>query len=69
MLHPNFTKVWDKDMKSGKLKKRLYKGVPDAVRGEVWSRLLHIKKTKNEQVGKYEVTCCLLLSVVVYFIF
>ncbi len=42
-------------MKSGKLKKRLYKGVPDAVRGEVWSRLLHIKKTKEEQIGKYEV--------------
>lgn len=55
MLHPNSTKVWDKDMKSGKLKKRLYKGVPDAVRGEVWSRLLHIKKTKEEQIGKYEV--------------
>ncbi|KAI9561737.1 hypothetical protein GHT06_012698 [Daphnia sinensis] len=54
MLHPNSTKVWDKDMKSGKLKKRLYKGVPDAVRGEVWSRLLHIKKTKEEQIGKYE---------------
>ena len=42
-------------MKTGKLKKRLYKGVPDAVRGEVWSRLLHIKKTKEEQIGKYEV--------------
>jgi len=49
-------------MKSGKLKKRLYKGVPDAVRGEVWSRLLHIKKTKEEQIGKYEVIIsCLLL--------
>ena len=63
MLHPNSTKVWDKDMKSGKLKKRLYKGVPDAVRGEVWSRLLHIKKTKEEQIGKYEVfiSCLLFL--------
>lgn len=55
MLHPGSTKVWDRDMKTGKLKKRLYKGVPDAVRGEVWSRLLLIKKTKEEQVGKYEV--------------
>lgn len=62
MLHPNSTKVWDKDMKSGKLKKRLYKGVPDAVRGEVWSRLLHIKKTKEEQIGKYEVIVSCLLS-------
>lgn len=63
MLHPNSTKVWDKDMKSGKLKKRLYKGVPDAVRGEVWSRLLHIKKTKEEQIGKYEVTCFFFLLI------
>ena len=54
-IHPNSTKLWERDTKSGKLKKRLYKGVPDAVRGEVWSRLLHIRKTKEEQKGKYEV--------------
>ena len=47
--------IWDRDFKSGKLRKRLYKGVPDAVRGEVWSRLLHVNKTKEEQQGKYEV--------------
>ena len=52
MLQP---RAWDKDMKTGKFKKRLYKGVPDALRGEVWSRLLYIKKTKEEQAGKYEV--------------
>jgi len=50
MLQP---RVWDYEMKSGKLKKRLYKGIPDAVRGEIWSRLLHIPKTKAEQKDKY----------------
>lgn len=68
MLHPSSTKVWDKNMKTGKLKKRLYKGVPDAVRGEVWSRLLHIKKTKEEQVGKYEVTIVFQINFVLEFV-
>ena len=52
MINP---RVWDHELKTGKLKKRLYKGIPDAVRGEVWSRLLHIQKTKAEQKDKYEV--------------
>ena len=52
MIQP---RTWDHEFKSGKLKKRLYKGIPDAVRGEVWSRLLHIQKTKAEQKNKYEV--------------
>ena len=56
MLNPRAVKVWEKDLKSGKLRKRLFKGIPDAVRGEVWLRLLHINKTKEEQIGKYEVT-------------
>lgn len=55
MLHRNNARLWDKAIKTGKLKKRIYKGVPDAVRGELWLRLLHITKTKEEQVGKYEV--------------
>ena len=53
MMSPN---LWEKDVRSGKFKRRLYKGVPDAVRGEVWARLLHIEKTKKEQQGKYEVS-------------
>ena len=48
-------KVWEKDMKTGKLRKRLFKGIPDAVRGAVWSKLLHIEKTRLEQKDKYEV--------------
>ena len=56
MLSPS---VWDRDLKTGKLKRRLYKGVPDAVRGEVWSRLLRVEKTKKEQQGKYEVSVVL----------
>lgn len=37
-----------------KLEKRIRKGIPDSVRGEVWRRLLGIPKILIEQEGKYE---------------
>lgn len=37
-----------------KLEKRIIKGIPDSVRGEVWRRLLGIPKVLLEQEGKYE---------------
>lgn len=37
-----------------KLEKRIQKGIPDSVRGEVWRRLLGIPKVLIEQEGKYE---------------
>jgi hypothetical protein len=36
---------------SEKLRKRVYKGIPNAVRGEVWCRLLNINRVKQEQDG------------------
>ncbi|CAG2115921.1 unnamed protein product, partial [Medioppia subpectinata] len=38
---------------SDKLRTRVYKGIPNAVRGEVWARLLNISRLKQEQDGKY----------------
>lgn len=37
-----------------KLEKRIKKGIPDSVRGEVWRRLLGIPKILIEQEGKYQ---------------
>lgn len=37
-----------------KLEKRIQKGIPDSVRGEVWRRLLGIPKVLKEQERKYE---------------
>lgn len=37
-----------------KLEKRIRKGIPDSVRGEVWRRLLDVPKLLIEQEGKYE---------------
>ncbi|XP_078582730.1 uncharacterized protein LOC144865693 isoform X2 [Branchiostoma floridae x Branchiostoma japonicum] len=47
-------KNWDKYVNSEKLHKRVYKGIPHSLRGEVWSRLLDIAKIKQEQDGIYE---------------
>ena len=38
------------------VRKRTYKGVPDSLRGHVWSRLLEIDRIKAEQSGVYEVS-------------
>ena len=35
---------------------RIYKGIPNRLRGEVWSRLLEINKLKQEQAGVYQVS-------------
>jgi len=40
------------------VRKRIYKGIPDSLRGRVWSLLLGIDRTKLEQVGVYEVSIC-----------
>ena len=36
-----------------KMINRVYKGVPDSVRGKVWYILLEVDKIKKEQVGTY----------------
>lgn len=45
------TKYWDPTKE--KLRRRIYKGIPDRFRGRVWVLLLGITKLKNEQAGKY----------------
>nr|XP_046917341.1 USP6 N-terminal-like protein [Dermatophagoides farinae] len=48
-------KQWDQYYPdSEKIKSRTYKGIPNALRGEVWGRLLNIQQLKQEQSGKYE---------------
>ncbi|XP_043248344.1 USP6 N-terminal-like protein [Colletes gigas] len=48
------TKQWDSSSTKEKLRRRIYKGIPNRFRGQVWSLLLGIKNLKREQVGKYE---------------
>jgi len=38
------------------VRQRVYKGIPDSLRGRVWSLLLGIDRLKLEQVGVYEVS-------------
>jgi len=38
------------------VRQRVYKGIPDSLRGRVWSLLLGIDRIKLEQVGVYEVS-------------
>lgn len=47
---------WESKSTKEKLPKRIYKGIPDKVRNEVWSRLLHLTKVMEEKSnqGKYQ---------------
>ncbi|XP_067396588.1 USP6 N-terminal-like protein [Emydura macquarii macquarii] len=47
-------KKWGKYRHSDKMFRRVYKGIPLQVRGQVWSLLLDIEKVKIENEGKYE---------------
>lgn len=54
---------WEqKKLSPEKLKRRIYKGIPDSLRGAFWSRLLDLENLKKEQEGKYEVCLYLLIS-------
>ncbi|CAB1323649.1 unnamed protein product, partial [Coregonus sp. 'balchen'] len=48
-------KKWDKYRNSDKMVKRVYKGIPLQLRGQVWALLLDIEKVKQENSGKYEI--------------
>lgn len=37
------------------LQRRVYKGIPDRLRGDVWCRLLNVDKIKKEQPRVYQV--------------
>ncbi|KAM4899579.1 uncharacterized protein FYW23_005054 isoform 2-T7 [Sylvia borin] len=47
-------KKWGKYRNSDKMCRRVYKGIPLQVRGQVWSLLLDVDKMKKENEGKYE---------------
>ncbi|XP_053472513.1 USP6 N-terminal-like protein isoform X1 [Ictalurus furcatus] len=47
-------KKWEKYKNSERLMKRVYKGIPLQLRGQVWSLLLDVEKVKKENEGKYE---------------
>lgn len=47
-------KSWDKYKNSDKLLRRVYKGIPLQLRGEVWCLLLDIPKVKEEKKDFYE---------------
>ncbi|KAG8038161.1 hypothetical protein G9C98_006486 [Cotesia typhae] len=48
------TKHWESPVTKEKLRRRVYKGIPDRFRGQIWSLLLGIQTLKQEQAGKYE---------------
>lgn len=48
-------KNWNHFSTSEKLRRRIYKGIPEKLRGQVWSQLLNIETVREEQQGKYEV--------------
>ncbi|KAM3920759.1 uncharacterized protein RB166_015176 [Leptodactylus fuscus] len=47
-------KKWAKYRSSEKMFRRVYKGIPLQVRGQVWSLLLDVEVMKSENEGKYE---------------
>ncbi|KAE8607664.1 hypothetical protein XENTR_v10011241 [Xenopus tropicalis] len=47
-------KKWSKYRNSEKMYRRVYKGIPLQVRGQVWSLLLDVEETKLKNEGKYE---------------
>lgn len=47
-------KQWE-NTDTNKLKRRIYKGIPNAIRGKIWSKLLGLDAIKEEQRGKYKV--------------
>ncbi|XP_069765057.1 USP6 N-terminal-like protein [Narcine bancroftii] len=47
-------KSWDKYKNSEKMVRRIYKGIPLQLRGEVWSLLLEIQKIKLEKKDLYD---------------
>lgn len=48
MLHS-----WDTAATAEKLHKRVYKGIPNSLRSQVWMKLLNLEKIKGENSGIY----------------
>lgn len=66
------TNNWKNFKGTEKLRKRIYKGIPDSFRSRVWGFLLDIESSRQQQKGKYEVCCVALNQVflkISYYIF
>lgn len=48
-------KQWEQIKDNEKLRRRVFKGIPNSLRGQVWSRMLNLDRVKGEQTGKYQV--------------
>lgn len=48
------TDHWQSILGSEKLKRRIFKGIPNKMRTLIWGLLLNVEKVKKEQKGKYE---------------
>lgn len=46
-------KSWEVSTTKEKLHKRVYKGIPNSLRPQVWCKLLNIEKYKKENIGVY----------------
>lgn len=44
---------WNKSETQDKLRRRIYKGIPNKLRSEAWKRLLNVKETISKNVGVY----------------
>ncbi|XP_014291456.1 USP6 N-terminal-like protein isoform X3 [Halyomorpha halys] len=47
-------KQWEQIKDNEKLRRRVFKGIPNSLRGQVWSRMLNLDRVKGEQSGKYQ---------------
>lgn len=45
---------WESPATVDKLRRRIYKGIPNSLRGQVWIKLLGIQNLKQEHTGKYD---------------
>lgn len=53
---------WDK-VSPDKLKRRVYKGIPNSLRGKVWAKLLRVDQLTDDQKNQYKVNIhmCMLI--------
>jgi len=56
---------WNKTS-AEKLKKRVYKGIPNSLRSQVWAKLLHVDQLTDDQKNKYKVIMCLRIIFVLF---
>lgn len=50
-------KSWDSALTREKLHRRIYKGIPNSLRSQVWCRLLNLDDIKKQNKGKYTQMC------------